>query len=562
MQIMIGSSIKHRLTMLVKNAVDGCVAEGLLAGGNFPPVEMEMTKDTVHGDYATNFAMVMASHARMNPRKIAEMISSHFRDGEQILEKTEIAGPGFINFFVRENVWAEQLKDIESLGNHYGSAETGRGKKVQVEFVSANPTGPLHIGHARGAVVGDVIANILGMSGYEIFREYYINDAGNQMNNLGKSVWYRYQELLGRSVEFPDTCYQGDYIREIAGDILKKDGDIHLTSNEDSNIRFFTDYAAGIILEEIKQDLKDFGIVFDKYFSERELYVNDGVARLLADLEEKGFIYRDDETLWFKTTDFGDDKDRVVVRKNGEPTYFAADIAYHKNKYERGFDSVIDIWGADHHGYIPRMHAGIQALGHSKDALRVVLVQLVNLLRDGKPVAMSTRSGEFVTMKEVVDEVGRDAARYNFLMRRSDSHLDFDLEVAKRQSNENPVYYVQYAHARICSILRMAKERGIELPSFENVEPQLLRIPEEIALIKTLTRFPEVVEGSARTLEPHRITFYLNDLAGLFHSYYNKYKVISDDEAMTRTRLFLVKCIQTVLKNALTLLGVSAPEKM
>ncbi|OPY17580.1 MAG: Arginine--tRNA ligase [Syntrophus sp. PtaB.Bin075] len=559
---MIGSSIKHRLTMLVKNAVDGCVAEGLLAGGNFPPVEMEMTKDTVHGDYATNFAMVMASHARMNPRKIAEMISSHFRDGEQILEKTEIAGPGFINFFVRENVWAEQLKDIESLGNHYGSAETGRGKKVQVEFVSANPTGPLHIGHARGAVVGDVIANILGMSGYEIFREYYINDAGNQMNNLGKSVWYRYQELLGRSVEFPDTCYQGDYIREIAGDILKKDGDIHLTSNEDSNIRFFTDYAAGIILEEIKQDLKDFGIVFDKYFSERELYVNDGVARLLADLEEKGFIYRDDETLWFKTTDFGDDKDRVVVRKNGEPTYFAADIAYHKNKYERGFDSVIDIWGADHHGYIPRMHAGIQALGHSKDALRVVLVQLVNLLRDGKPVAMSTRSGEFVTMKEVVDEVGRDAARYNFLMRRSDSHLDFDLEVAKRQSNENPVYYVQYAHARICSILRMAKERGIELPSFENVEPQLLRIPEEIALIKTLTRFPEVVEGSARTLEPHRITFYLNDLAGLFHSYYNKYKVISDDEAMTRTRLFLVKCIQTVLKNALTLLGVSAPEKM
>lgn len=548
--------------MLVKNAVDGCVAEGLLAGGNFPPVEMEMTKDTVHGDYATNFAMVMASHARMNPRKIAEMISSHFRDGEQILEKTEIAGPGFINFFVRENVWAEQLKDIESLGNHYGSAETGRGKKVQVEFVSANPTGPLHIGHARGAVVGDVIANILGMSGYEIFREYYINDAGNQMNNLGKSVWYRYQELLGRSVEFPDTCYQGDYIREIAGDILKKDGDIHLTSNEDSNIRFFTDYAAGIILEEIKQDLKDFGIVFDKYFSERELYVNDGVARLLADLEEKGFIYRDDETLWFKTTDFGDDKDRVVVRKNGEPTYFAADIAYHKNKYERGFDSVIDIWGADHHGYIPRMHAGIQALGHSKDALRVVLVQLVNLLRDGKPVAMSTRSGEFVTMKEVVDEVGRDAARYNFLMRRSDSHLDFDLEVAKRQSNENPVYYVQYAHARICSILRMAKERGIELPSFENVEPQLLRIPEEIALIKTLTRFPEVVEGSARTLEPHRITFYLNDLAGLFHSYYNKYKVISDDEAMTRTRLFLVKCIQTVLKNALTLLGVSAPEKM
>jgi len=382
------------------------------------------------------------------------------------------------------------------------------------------------------------------------------------MNNLGKSVWYRYQELLGKSVEFPDACYQGDYIRDIAGEILKKDGDIYLTKDEDRNIRFFTDYAAGIILEDIKKDLKNFGIVFDKYFSERELYVDDGVGKLLADLEKQGFIYRDDETLWFKTTDFGDDKDRVVIRKNGEPTYFAADIAYHKNKYERGFDTVIDIWGADHHGYIPRMHAGIQALGFSKDALRVVLVQLVNLLRDGKPVAMSTRSGEFVTMKEVVEEVGRDAARYNFLMRRSDSHLDFDLELAKKQSNENPVYYVQYAHARICSILRMAQERGVEMPAFGNVDPLLLRIPEEIALIKALIRFPEVVEGSARTLEPHRITFYLNDLAGLFHSYYNKYKVISEDEAVTRARLFLVKCIQTVLNNALTLLGVSAPEKM
>ena len=521
-----------------------------------------MTKEAAHGDYATNLAMILASPARMSPRKIAEMITGHLRDERNILEKSEIAGPGFINFFVRENVWAEQLKDIESLGNHYGSAETGRGKKVQVEFVSANPTGPLHIGHARGAVVGDVVANILAMSGYDIFREYYINDAGNQMNNLGKSVWYRYLELLGKSVEFPDTCYQGDYIRDIAGDILKKDGDLYLAKDEGETIRAFTDYAAGIILEGIKEDLKEFGIVFDRYFSERVLYVNDGVAGLLADLEEKGFIYREEETLWFKTTDFGDDKDRVVVRKNGEPTYFAADIAYHKNKYERGFDTIIDIWGADHHGYIPRMHAGIQALGHSRETLRVVLVQLVNLLRDGKPVAMSTRSGEFVTMREVVEEVGRDAARYNFLMRRSDSHLDFDLEVAKRQSNENPVYYVQYAHARICSILRMAQDRGIGMPASADVDPQLLRIPEEIALIKALIRFPEIVEGSARTLEPHRITFYLNDLAGLFHSYYNKYKVISEDEAVTKARLFLMKCIAIVLNNALSLLGVSAPEKM
>jgi len=559
---MVDGSIKHRLTALVKEAASACIAEGLLKLENLPPVEMEMTKEAAHGDYATNLAMILASSARMSPRKIAEMITGHLRDERNILEKSEIAGPGFINFFVREQVWAEELKDIERLGKSYGSADAGRGRKIQVEFVSANPTGPLHIGHARGAVVGDVIANILAMSGYDIFREYYINDAGNQMNNLGKSVWYRYLELLGKSVEFPGTCYQGDYIRDIAGDILKKDGDLYLAKDEGETIRAFTDYAAGIILEGIKEDLKEFGIVFDRYFSERVLYVNDGVARLLAELEEKGFIYREEETLWFKTTDFGDDKDRVVVRKNGEPTYFAADIAYHKNKYERGFDTVIDIWGADHHGYIPRMHAGIQALGHSREALRVVLVQLVNLLRDGKPVAMSTRSGEFVTMREVVEEVGRDAARYNFLMRRSDSHLDFDLEVAKRQSNENPVYYVQYAHARICSILRMAQDRGIEMPASGEVDPQLLSIPEEIALIKALIRFPEVVEGSARTLEPHRITFYLNDLAGLFHSYYNKYKVISEDEAVTKARLFLMKCIAIVLRNALTLLGVSAPEKM
>jgi len=559
---MVDGSIKHRLTALVKEAASACIAEGLLKLENLPPVEMEMTKEAAHGDYATNLAMILASSARMSPRKIAEMITGHLRDERNILEKSEIAGPGFINFFVREQVWAEELKDIERLGKSYGSADAGRGRKIQVEFVSANPTGPLHIGHARGAVVGDVIANILAMSGYDIFREYYINDAGNQMNNLGKSVWYRYLELLGKSVEFPGTCYQGDYIRDIAGDILKKDGELYLAKDEGETIRAFTDYAAGIILEGIKEDLKEFGIVFDRYFSERVLYVNDGVARLLAELEEKGLIYREEETLWFKTKDLGDDKDRVVVRKNGEPTYFAADIAYHKNKYERGFDTVIDIWGADHHGYIPRMHAGIQALGHSREALRVVLVQLVNLLRDGKPVAMSTRSGEFVTMREVVEEVGRDAARYNFLMRRSDSHLDFDLEVAKRQSNENPVYYVQYAHARICSILRMAQDRGIEMPASGEVDPQLLSIPEEIALIKALIRFPEVVEGSARTLEPHRITFYLNDLAGLFHSYYNKYKVISEDEAVTKARLFLMKCIAIVLRNALTLLGVSAPEKM
>ncbi|MEK7243086.1 MAG: arginine--tRNA ligase, partial [Thermodesulfobacteriota bacterium] len=442
-------------------------------------------------------------------------------------------------------------------GDRYGSSDLGKGRRVQVEFVSANPTGPLHIGHARGAVVGDVVANILAAVGYQVFREYYINDAGNQMDNLGKSVLLRYRELLGGTAEFPEGCYRGDYIRDLASELLKRDGEKHLVQDAAKVVPLFTDYAAGAILEGIKEDLRTFGVVFDLYFSERELYRDEGVEKLLRDLEEKGFIYREGEALWFRTTAFGDEKDRVVVRQNGAPTYFAADIAYHRNKFLRGFETVIDIWGADHHGYIPRMSAAVQALGHEKEALKIILVQLVNLLRDGKPAAMSTRSGEFVTLREVVDEVGRDAARYNFLMRRSDSHLDFDLELAKRQSNENPVYYVQYAHARICSILRMAAERGVAAPAAGEADVSLLRLPEETDLIKAITRFPEVVEGAARTLEPHRLTFYLNDLAALFHSYYKSNKVISEDGALTGARVFLVRSLLTVLKNALKMLGVS-----
>jgi len=382
------------------------------------------------------------------------------------------------------------------------------------------------------------------------------------MNNLGKSLLLRYRELLGGTAEFPEGCYRGDYIRELASELLKRDGDRHLHEKPEELIPLFTDYAAGAILEGIKEDLLIFGCVFDLYFSERELYREDGVGKLLRELEEKDFVYREGEALWFRTTAFGDEKDRVVVRQNGDPTYFAADIAYHRNKFQRGFETVIDIWGADHHGYIPRMSAAVQALGYEKDALKVILVQLVNLLREGKPVAMSTRSGEFVTLREVVDEVGKDAARYNFLMRRSDSHLDFDLELAKKQSSENPVYYVQYAHARICSILRIAAERGHAVPAFAGADLSLLQLPEEIELVKGITRFPEVLEGAARTLEPHRLTFYLNDLAALFHSYYNKNKVISEDGALTGARLFLSRSVLTILKNALKILGVSAPEKM
>lgn len=554
--------MKNRIVELLKKSIEECGNRGLMEAVQLPFIEVEWTKDSAHGDYASNIAMVLASRLRRNPRQIADMICKQIDDGGQVIDKVEIAGPGFINFFVKEGLWASCLGDVEQQDSGFGRLNLGNGRKIQVEFVSANPTGPLHIGHARGAVVGDVIASILAATGYSVSREYYINDAGNQMHNLGRSVYYRYLELLGEKVEFPDNCYQGDYIRDLSAALVNRDGDIHLGKDIKEVVPLFTDYAAGEIMEGIKDDLRAFGVTFDIYFSERELYRDDGVGKLLAELEEKGFIYREGDTLWFRTTAFGDEKDRVVVRQNGEPTYFAADIAYHKNKYERGFDTVIDIWGADHHGYIPRVMAGIQALGHETDNLKVVLIQLVSLLRDGAPVAMSTRSGEFVTMREVIDEVGKDAARYNFLMRRSDSHLDFDLELAKKQSNENPVYYVQYAHARICSILRIAGERGMAVPAYADAAAARLALPEEIALIKAISRFPEVVEGASRLLEPHRLTFYLNDLAGMFHSYYNRNKVMSEDGELTGARLFLVASIRTVLKNALAILGVSAPEKM
>jgi len=554
--------MKNKLLNLLAEAVHKAAASGLLPDMEAGSIELELAKDKKHGDYASNVAMIMASKVGKNPRELAGIIADKIVDGEGILKKVEIAGPGFLNFTIREGFWVSLLADVERRGDAFGTSASGAGKKIQVEFVSANPTGPLHIGHARGAVVGDVMANILAAAGYAVFREYYINDAGNQMNNLGKSVFFRYQELLGRKVNFVDGLYQGDYIKEIAAEILEKDNRLHLDKEEADVVQAFTDYAAGTILEGIKEDLLLFGVSFDIYFSERELYKNDGVGKLLKLLEEKGIIYQEEGTTWFKTTMFGDEKDRVVIRQNGLPTYFAADIAYHQNKFLRGFERVIDIWGADHHGYIPRMSAAVQALGYEKESLQVILVQLVNLLRDGKPVAMSTRSGEFVTLREVVDEVGRDAARYNFLMRRSDSHLDFDLEVAKRQSNENPVYYVQYAHARICSILKMAEEKGFEIPHLSEVDAALLQLPEEIELIKAITRFPELIEGAARALEPHRMTFYLNDLAASFHSYYKKNKVLSDDLALSGARLFLVRSILAVLKNALKILGVSAPEKM
>jgi arginyl-tRNA synthetase len=554
--------MKKKLAELLRKAIHSCFTKGTLHETDIPSIEVELPREGAHGDYASNIAMVLASVQRRPPRKIAESIVESIDHSATILDKVEIAGPGFINLFIKGTAWAALLEEVDALEDRYGESAMGAGSRVQVEFVSANPTGPLHIGHARGAVIGDVIAGILQASGFSVSREYYINDAGNQMNTLGESVYYRYLELMGEAISFPETCYQGAYITDLAREIHDAYGDKFFRSGKDDAVPFMTDYAAGSILEGIKEDLETLGVVFDRYFSEKELYHDDKVAKIIEKLRNEGFIYEEEGTLWFKTTDFGDEKDRVVVRGNGDPTYFAADIAYHLNKYERGFDRIINVWGADHHGYIPRMQACIQALGRKKEDLDVVLVQLVNLLRGGVPVPMSTRAGEFVTIREVTDEVGKDAARYNFLMRRSNSHLDFDLEIAKAQSNENPVYYVQYAHARICSIMRNAVEQGHRIPGYGDIRLDLLAAPEEHELIKMIDTFPEIVEGSAQALEPHRIPYYINDLASVFHSFYNKHKVVSDDIDLTQARLFLIKSTGIVIRNALKLLGVSAPERM
>ncbi|MCX7981631.1 MAG: arginine--tRNA ligase [Syntrophales bacterium] len=554
--------MRSELFFILDGAVKTAQAEASLPKVELPPWELTPSKEESHGDYASNVALVSAPYFKMSPRKIAEILVEHLDDTNNMIEKVEIAGPGFINFFIREERWLMELAGIPEAGDDWGRINLGQGEKVQVEFVSANPTGPLHIGHARGAVIGDVIANILASAGYDVWREYYINDAGNQMQTLGRSVFYRYRELGGEKLVFPENCYQGEYVRELAKEIWEREGGKFLSQPEEEAINFFADYSGQKILEGIRADLKAFGVEFDCYFSERELYRQGAVEVLLQELTEKNFIYEEDGSRWFRSTLYGDDKDRVVVRRTGEPTYFAADLAYHLNKLSRGFKKLIDIWGADHHGYVPRIKAGLRALGYKEDTLRVILVQLVNLLRDGVPVAMSTRSGEFVTLREVLDEVGKDAARYNFLMRRSDSHLDFDLEVAKRQSMENPVYYVQYAHARICSILRMAEERGIETTGCIEKSSYRLHLPEERALIKAAVRFPEIVEGAALMLEPHRVTFYLNEVAGLFHSYYNRYRVLGENEEETQARLFLINALRVVFRNGLTLLGVSAPERM
>ncbi len=558
--------MKETIRTLVLRAAERAHEAGVLPSDDFPPVAAETPKITDHGDFSTNMAMVMAATQKMAPRKIAEAIVAHLSDADGILLKTEIAGPGFINFFVRPEAWHGVLDAVHAADERYGAVDIGKGRKVQVEFVSANPTGPLHVGHGRGAAVGDSVASILAFCGYDVEREYYINDSGRQIQTLGRSVFLRYKALCGEAVDFPGDYYQGEYIIDLARQILADKKAALNETDEAAAVDYCARFAARSILEGIRGDLEAFGVRFDRWFSEQTLYDAGHVERTIGDFRDRGLIYEQDGALWFRTSAYGDEKDRVVVRANGLTTYFASDIAYHQNKYERGMARVIDVWGADHHGYIPRMTAAIEASGMRREQFDVILVQLVNLLRGGEPVAMSSRAGQFETLKDVVDEVGADAARFIFLTRHYESKLDFDLELAKKKSNDNPVYYVQYVHARISSILAKGEAAGIDAGRLDPAQGRSLNAaltaPEEIGLLKLMERYPEVVASSCRLMEPHRITYYLMDLAAAFHAYYNRHRVLTDDADVTGGRLRLVMGVKKIIRNGLTLLGVSSPERM
>ncbi|MDH4228031.1 MAG: arginine--tRNA ligase [Deltaproteobacteria bacterium] len=534
------------IAKIIEAALEEAVKAGELK--ETKPVHVEKPKREEHGDYSTNIAMLLAPTEKKSPRDVAAAIKKRI-ETSPLVSKCEIAGPGFVNVFLKKSYWHELLGEIIEKGNAFGKTDAGKGKKVLLEFVSANPTGPLHIGHGRGAAVGDALANIMKAAGFDVKKEYYINDRGRQIQTLGESV-----RAKAEGTPLPEDGYKGAYVDEIAA--------AYKTAGAKES---YEDFACDEMLKRIKTDLESFGVSFDVWTSERRDIFETGLVKKGLDaLEEKGFVYEQNGAKWFKSKQLGDDKDRVLEKSGGELTYFATDVAYHKKKVDDGFDSIIDVWGADHHGYEARVRASLKALGLDDSKLKIIFIQLVALLRNGEPVAMGKREGEFVTLKEVIDEVGMDATRYFFLMRRSDAHLDFDLELAKKQAPENPVFYVQYCHARIHSIITFAKESGLEAP-----KPPLsgellgkLDTKDELDIIKHLAAFEETVAKSALDMEPHRITFYLQELASLFHPYYNKNRVVTEDKELSLARLALCRAIATVAKNGLTLLGVLAPEKM
>ena len=549
--------IKETLTKAILDAARAAIEAGELPAGELPEVVLEVPPEKAFGDFATNFAMQSARVFHKSPRQIAEVISA--RIAGDWLDHTQIAGPGFLNFYLKSNVLYDSFAQILAAGEAFGQLPKKDAGRIQVEYVSANPTGPLHVGHGRGAAAGSALVNLLRAAGYDVESEYYINDAGNQMNILAASVNARYLELLGKEVTFPENGYHGADIIDTAKRIIQKDGDKYLALSEGERLEIFKDLAYKEKLALLKEDLEAFHVTFDKWFSERTLHP-DAIRAAVEKLKANGNIYEKDGALWLKSTAYGDDKDRVVIRDNGVPTYLAADIAYHDNKYARGFERLINIWGADHHGYVCRVKAAMSALGHDAERLTVLLLQMVALYRDGELVKMSKRTGQSVTLNELMEEVGTDAARYFFLMRSLDSQLDFDLDLAKKKSNDNPVYYIQYAHARIMSIFRQAEEAGLKLSA--KPELSLLTDASEVELIKKIEEYPEEIDRAASDYAPQRIARYAYDIAALFHSFYNKCRIMGTEPQLAEARLALVTVTAHVIRHSLGILGVSAPEHM
>ncbi|MBO1511993.1 arginine--tRNA ligase [Metabacillus bambusae] len=550
--------VKERLKDEIKAAV---IKAGLSEEAQVPDVLLEIPKEKAHGDYSTNMAMQLARVAKKAPRMIADDIVANFDKEKGSIEKIEIAGPGFINFYMNNSYLTELVPSILKAGASYGETNIGNNEKVQVEFVSANPTGDLHLGHARGAAVGDSLCNVLAKAGYDVSREYYINDAGNQINNLALSVEARYLQALGKEVAMPEDGYHGADIIGIGKKIAEEFGDRFAEQDSEERLGFFREYGLKYEMGKLKADLEEFRVAFDVWYSETSLYHNGKIDEALAALKEKGHIYEEEGATWFRSTTFGDDKDRVLIKNDGSYTYLTPDIAYHKDKLDRGFTKLINVWGADHHGYIPRMKAAIEALGYGKETLEVEIIQLVHLYKNGEKMKMSKRTGKAVTMRDLIEEVGLDAVRYFFAMRSADTHMDFDLDLAVSKSNENPVYYAQYAHARICSMLRQGEEQGLTYD--DNLKLDEISSEKEFDLLKKLGEFPQAVAEAAQKRIPHRITNYIYDLASTLHSFYNAEKVLDPENTeKSRARLGLMKATQTTLQNALTLIGVSAPEKM
>lgn len=552
--------VKEKIAELIQAALDAAKKNDELRWDDSLKVELEQPKDKGHGDWATNVALALASKSKKPPREVAEILIKHINI-PTYLEKVEIAGPGFINFWLSNDWLYEALVEICRRREKYGHADKPVGEKVQVEFVSANPVGPMHVGHGRWAAVGDALARLLTAAGYEVEREFYVNDFGNQMNIFGQSVAARYRQQLGQRSEFPPDGYQGHYITEIADEIIAADGDKYLKLSDAEQAEIFSERAYRQVLAHLKKILDEMDVHFDTWFSERELHKSGYLAETLASLKSKGYSYEQDGALWLKTTLFGDDKDRVLIRENGEPTYFAADIAYHRHKLERGYDKIINIWGADHHGYVKRMQAAMTALGAPEGSLEIIIGQLVNLFSGGRPIRMSKRTGEMVTLEELLTEVGKDPARYFFLMRSTDTPLDFDIELAKSRTSDNPVYYVQYAHARICSILKNAAKAGLE-PVGEKADLNRLAADPELALLRMLAGWPMILNQAAAKRQPYRLTKFAEELASTFHFFYHECRVISEDKELSLARLTLADCTRLVLENVLTIIGVDAPEQM